>query len=156
MKVTIHPLGLESIPPGLNTDQELIRRLEESFGRLTERAGELADRFYGRLFKTYPDVKRLFPEDMSGQKKKLTAALSLVVANLRTPDQVRGTLRELGQRHVGYGTKTEHYEMVCQCLVAAMAEVAGPGWSKELASDWLTALRMVSRIMLDGAAAAKQ
>jgi hemoglobin-like flavoprotein len=99
-------------------------------------------------------VRTMFPEDMSGQKKKLTAALALVVANLRTPQQVRGALHELGARHVGYGTKPEHYELVCQCLVAVMEEIAGEMWSAELAADWLTALRLVSQIMLEGAAAA--
>src|SRR5262245_42861742 len=127
MKVTIHPLGaLANAPQGIAADESLIRRLQESFRPLVDAKPSLADRFYSRLFAAQPQLRSLFPQDMASQKKKLLETLNLVVENLRTPQAIRPRLQKLGESHVGYGARPEHYPMVLNALVGAMAELAGP------------------------------
>ncbi|HUU34444.1 MAG TPA: globin domain-containing protein, partial [Vicinamibacterales bacterium] len=81
-----------------------VDRLEESFAALAPRAADLASRFYQRLFERYPSVKPLFAHtSMRRQQQHLIAALTLVIDQLRSPEQAEAHLRALGERHVGYG-----------------------------------------------------
>ena len=130
-------------------DEATISRLENSFGLLAPRAEELAERFYGLMFRTHPEVRSLFPEDMTDQKKKIVASLVLVVQNLRKPENLREPLLEMGRRHIGYQVKPEHYPVVRDVLVETMSEMAGEHWSEQLTIDWRGALDFVASVMLE-------
>ena len=133
-------------------DEAMIERLEESFALLAPRGEEVVARFYAHLFSEHPAVRALFPLGMADQKKKLLASLVLVVKNLRSPDQLRGALVELGRRHAGYGAQAEHYPIVRDALVGVMAEVGGSQWNDQLTADWNAALDLVASLMLEGQA----
>ena len=154
MKVTKHPLcsastdeRLKGIPP----DQELVRRLETSFARLSADGGRLSELFYARLFAAHPQVRAMFPSDMTAQRKKLVDLLVSVFQDLGDADTARVRLEELGCSHVKYGARPEHYPLVCEALVGAMGEVMGNDWSPELEADWKEAMRQVSGIMIGAA-----
>ncbi len=131
-------------------DTQVIERLENSFNLLAPRADELVDRFYARLFGKAPGLRSLFPDDLGGQKKKLIAALVMVVKNLRSPEKLHDPLVEMGNRHVGYGAAPEHYPVVRDTLVETMGELAGDAWSANLTQDWNGALDFVAGVMLEG------
>ena len=157
MPVTRHPLSaltdprLRSVP----VDDATIARLEASLRQMATAPAapgtDLASSFYDILFTGHPQLRRMFPADMTAQKKKLLDQLVMVVEHLRSPEVVRARLLQLGANHKGYGAKTEHYPVVVSAIVAAMCHVSGPAWSDELAHEWLTALDLVSDIMLEGA-----
>ena len=42
----------------------------------------IASLFYDRLFAVAPEVRRLFPDDMDGQKRKLMALLATCIGKL--------------------------------------------------------------------------
>ncbi len=155
MSVTRHPLcssdtlkHLDNIP----LDAVLIQRLEESFRKL--RAGsDLAERFYSRLFAAHPELRSMFPADMSEQKAKLLATLSMVIARLVAPGAVVPHLMELGKQHAGFGVQPSHYPLVCDALVAAMSDAADgdpTAWSAELRADWHEAISLVGEVMCAG------
>lgn len=151
-----HPLCNDAKDRGLRAlpiDEVLILRLETSFGRLQAQGDALATRFYERLFAAAPAVRALFPADLADQKRKLMLTLSFLIASLRKPEQVRTAMRELGARHVSYGARPEHYPIVCDMLVATMAELHGDLWTAELESDWRGALQLVADLMRAGAEA---
>lgn len=135
---------------GTSLDSAWVERLENSFKLLAPRGPELVDRFYAHLFSRNPQVRPMFPQDMTGQKKKLLAAIVLVMQNLRTPDKLAGPLREMGGRHVSYGTQPEHYPIVRDTLVSVMSDMAGDAWNDQLTTDWKAALDLVSNVMLEG------
>jgi len=62
----------------------------------------------------------------------------------------------MGARHVGYGTKDEHYPLVLDTMVNAMSKTAGDAWSDQYTKDWSDALTLVASIMIDGAHNAQQ
>jgi hemoglobin-like flavoprotein len=104
--------------------------LRTSFEALRPQAPALVDRFYAILFERYPQVRPMFAHtDLPKQKVMLTQALALLVANLEKADVLRTYLGMLGARHAGYGTRDTHYAAVGECLLAAMAEIAGPLWT---------------------------
>jgi hemoglobin-like flavoprotein len=128
--------------------------LRTSFAALTPRATELVDRFYAILFERYPQVRPLFAHtNFPEQKKHLVQALALVVANLEKGDFLKSTLGGLGAKHVRYGVRDEHYAAVGECLLAAMAEIAGTIWTDELRREWTGAYGAVASMMQAGAAA---
>lgn len=155
MGVTRHPLftvstrrRLASVPP----DEPLIRLLEESFSRIE--CGGLAGRFYERLFAAHPELRAIFPADMTAQICKLDAALRQVVGSLRAPESLRDMLEELARRHAKMGLQPAHYTWVVDALLAAMADSLGGTWTDELAFEWRATLELVSEVMMGATGAA--
>jgi hemoglobin-like flavoprotein len=154
MGISRHPLS--NPPPAwakVPIDVAAVERLRSSFVVLAADGTRVTAIFYAKLFERYPGVRTLFATDMKAQEGKLMDSLRAVVEHIEAPEAVRAGLRELGAKHVKYGAKPEHYPIVCEILVEAMAEAAGRGWSPQLASEWTQALDIVSGVMLEGAAA---
>jgi hemoglobin-like flavoprotein len=129
-----------------------LNALETSFDLIAPRGDELVDIFYARLFETAPAVRPLFAHtDMSKQKSMLLSALVLLRRSLRDVDRLVPVLHAMGARHVAYGAQAEHYPVVGQVLIGAMAEVAADAWTPEYAAAWETAFEVVANAMLDGA-----
>ena len=128
--------------------------IRSSFDALRPHAPLLVDRFYALLFERYPQVRPLFAHtDLPRQKLMLTQALSLLVLNLERPDVLKSYLGQLGAKHVRYGARNAHYDAVGECLLAAMAEVAGPIWNDELEREWTETYGTVASLMKQGAEA---
>src|SRR5438105_1483024 len=103
VSVTRHPLcesraarKLASIP----IDEALISRLERSLATFSPCMAGLVQRFYAILFARHPDLRGLFPADLSAQTRKLADSLTWVVSHLRQTDVVAQQLHELGRRHI--------------------------------------------------------
>jgi hemoglobin-like flavoprotein len=129
-----------------------LEALETSFDLVAPRGDELMDEFYARLFEVAPAVKPLFANtDFKRQKAMLLGALVLVRKSLRNLDAIVPKLRELGARHVAYGAQPEHYPVVGEVLISAMATVAGPAWKPEYEAAWAGALEVVAGTMIEGA-----
>jgi hemoglobin-like flavoprotein len=132
-----------------------LKALETSFDLVAPRGDELMDEFYGRLFEAAPAVTPLFAgTDLQRQKTMLLATLVLLRKSLRDLDAIVPKLRELGARHIAYGAQPEHYPVVGDVLIAAMAAVAGPAWRPEHERAWGGAFAIVAGAMLEGSAAA--
>jgi methyl-accepting chemotaxis protein len=129
-----------------------IDALETSFDLLAPRGEELVATFYARLFERAPAVRPLFSSDLRRQRAMLLQALVLVRRSLRDLDGLVPVLRKLGARHVAYGARPEHYPVVADVLIGAMAELAGDAWSARYALAWQQALGVVAGAMLAGAA----
>lgn len=129
-----------------------VQALETSFDLVAPRGDELMDAFYARLFAAAPAVKPLFATiDLRRQKAMLLAALVLVRKSVRDLDSIVPKLRQLGARHVAYGARPEHYPVVGQALIAAMAEIAGPAWTSEYEFAWRKAYGVLAGAMIQGA-----
>ncbi|HZO60808.1 MAG TPA: globin family protein [Solirubrobacterales bacterium] len=129
-----------------------VHALETSFDLIAPQGDELMDTFYARLFAAAPEVEPLFAAtDLRRQKAMLLAALVLVRKSLRDLDTIVPKLYALGARHVAYGARPEHYPVVGEALIAAMAEVAGPAWTREYELAWTEAVGVVAGVMIQGA-----
>jgi hemoglobin-like flavoprotein len=126
--------------------------LETSFDLVAPKGDELVEIFYSNLFAVAPSVRPLFAgADMARQRAMLLSALVLLRKSLRDLDAVVPTLKRLGGRHVAYGARPEHYPVVGNVLIGAMAHVAGPGWEPRFAKAWTEAFGVVAGAMLEGA-----
>jgi hemoglobin-like flavoprotein len=121
--------------------------LESSFRALALRADELATRFYDRLFSEHPELRTLFPDDMTRQKESLIATLVVIVQSLRKPDALRQTVHDLAIRHIDYGVVPEQYPVVGTTLVATLAELSGDTWNHELEEAWTLAYAAIQSMV---------
>jgi hemoglobin-like flavoprotein len=132
-----------------------VDKLEESFDLVAPQGDELMRTFYDNLFETAPGVRPLFENvNMDRQRRALLNMLLVLRESLRDLDDIVPQLEKLGARHVGYGANPEHYPVVGEVLIGAMAQVAGDAWKPEYTSAWQQAYGVVQGVMLSGTGAA--
>lgn len=152
--VSLHPLfrdGPRSPLPGIVVDRALIDRLGASFAALKPAASALASAFYRRLFEKRPELRAMFTQPMEIQQQKLIASLETIVAFLADPPAQRAYLRELGMRHLRYGARPEHYDLVIDTFIEAMDEATGGLLDPIVRNEWHQVMRLVSDSMIAGA-----
>ncbi|UYN95003.1 MAG: hypothetical protein KIT25_23805 [Enhydrobacter sp.] len=128
-----------------------IRLVQSSFATVAPIAATAADLFYGRLFEIAPQVRAMFPDDLSEQKKKLMAMLGTVVAGLNRIETLLPAVRALGQRHAGYGVKAEHFAPVGAALLWTLEQGLGEAFTPEVKEAWTIAYGVLSQTMIDAA-----
>ncbi len=124
-----------------------IQLVRDSFEKVRPIAGTAADLFYGRLFEIAPQVRSMFPDDMAPQKKKLMTMLGLAVANLDQPATLTARVQELGQRHVGYGTRNDHFAPVGAALLWTLEQGLGPAFTPEVRDAWTETYNLIVDLM---------
>jgi len=123
--------------------------LERTFEQMLPAAADVAERFYAGLFARFPGVKPMFSRvSMRGQEKHFMTALTMVIESLRTPDLVQDYLRQLGDRHRGYGVIAAHYPAVSAVMLETLQGALGPAWTDEVEAAWHDGLDAISRAML--------
>ena len=131
--------------------------LQSSFEMVVQREPQLARRFYEIFFKRYPAAQRLFGRhSAAAQEKMLTDALVAMMEHLEDAPWLTTTLKQLGAKHAGYGVTDEMYDWVGRSLLATLAEVAGPDWSRDLEAAWAEAYGAIAGLMQTGDAEAEQ
>ena len=128
-----------------------IKLVQTSFAKVAPIATIAADLFYGRLFEIAPQVRRMFPEDLSEQKKKLMTMLATVVSGLTKLDTLMPAVRALGARHAGYGVQAEQFAPVGAALLWTLEQGLGDDFTAEVKEAWATAYGVLSQVMIDAA-----
>lgn len=131
---------------------EQVKLVQDSFAKVRPIAATAADLFYGRLFEIAPQVRPMFPDDMTEQKKKLIAMLGLAVTNLDKPDTVVPALQALGRQHNAYGTQAAHYEPVGAALLWTLEQGLGDAFTPQVREAWVETYGLVANVMKDAAA----
>ena len=124
--------------------------VQGSFKSVAFIAAKTADLFYDRLFEIAPEVRPLFPSDLSGQKVKLISMLATAVNNLHQLDAIRPAVRDLGDRHRDYGVTAAHYAPVGAALLWALEQGLGQSFTIETKTAWSDAYSALAGVMLDG------
>ncbi len=126
---------------------EQIALVQSSFARIAPIGRAASDKFYARLFESAPHVRTLFPEDMSVQKMQLMQMLGIAVNGLSRADRAAPAVRQLGQRHNGYGVKDEYYGYVGDALIYALSKSLGDEFTPELGAAWVEAYAILANTM---------
>jgi hemoglobin-like flavoprotein len=121
-----------------------------------------ADLFYKKLFEIRPDYRRLFPEEMSAQKRKLIAMLAFIVKSLDWPDaNWRDTVAEeddlclvmlaLGRRHSElYRVPDASYDAVAEALLWTLDYGLGKKFDGPTRAAWTHVYQLVALTMKMG------
>lgn len=124
-----------------------IELVQTSFEKVVPIAGAAADLFYGRLFEIAPEVRPMFPQDMTEQKTKLMAMLGTAVTNLHKLDEILPAVKAMGERHKGYGVTAAQYAPVGAALLWTLEQGLGPDFTPEVKDAWTETYTALAGVM---------
>jgi nitric oxide dioxygenase len=128
-----------------------VKLVQQSFAKVAPISETAAVLFYDRLFEIAPQVKAMFPADLTEQRKKLMATLAVVVNGLGNLESVLPAASALAKRHVGYGARAEHYPVVGAALLWTLEKGLADAWTPETAAAWTAAYGALSGFMISEA-----
>eukprot|EP00388_Colpodella_angusta_P041307 GDKK01052833.1.p1 GENE.GDKK01052833.1~~GDKK01052833.1.p1 ORF type:complete len:161 (+),score=48.73 GDKK01052833.1:29-511(+) len=122
--------------------------------------------FYQRVFEVDPSLLALFsfkdePDMFNSEKFKTHAAkvintVGKAVASVRNLDPLVPVLHDMGKRHVAYGVKEEHYDVIFGALLHVLATGLGDKFTDEVKASWIKVADIIGTVMKAGAAEASQ
>ena len=130
---------------------EAITRVKSSYAGVAAQPRQLAARFYLEMFAVAPNLRSLFPPDLTSLQGHFEAAVALVVRNLDDMKVLEQPLRELGAQHVHWGARPEDYVTAREALIAALRSLSAQ-WDTALEGHWRSAITAIVVPMLQGAA----
>jgi hemoglobin-like flavoprotein len=113
--------------------------------------GIVGDAFYSKLFADNPGLRKMFPENMEAQYRKLIDMLNTIVARLERPADMNEEITAMAKRHVQYGARPAHYRLVGKALLWTLQQALGRDWTPEVATAWLQCYTMLSNTMMAAA-----
>ena len=121
--------------------------IQESWRKVLPISDTAAELFYSRLFALDPTLKRLFKHDLKLQGRKLMAMLNTVVYGLSNFERIENAVRQLGQRHDGYGVQPLHYRTVGEALLWTLKQGLGDAFTEETELAWVAAYGRITALM---------
>lgn len=115
---------------------------------------QVTEYFYNTMFTDYPQVRRMFPDDMGAQKERLFQSLVYIASNIDNTEALVPYLQDLGIGHIKLDTRPEHYPIVGKSLMKTLEHFAGDAWTPEMAAAWTEAYNLAAQVMVDAAAKA--
>jgi hemoglobin-like flavoprotein len=125
--------------------------VQDSFAALAPVLEDATALFYGRLFELDPAVRRMFPEDMTMQRRKLAQMLTAAVKGLDRLEQLVPVVQDLGRRHAGYGVSECHYDTVGTALLWTLEKGLGRAFTPELKDAWTDVYGLLATVMKEAA-----
>ena len=129
-----------------------IELVQQSFRLIQPIIDDVAILFYKRLFEIDPSLRHMFHRPRREQARLLAQTLSVVVKQIDRPSRLRGAVEALGQRHVGYGVRDEHYAMVGEALVWTLEKGLKDAFTSEVRDAWVVAYSWLAFTMQRAAA----
>ncbi len=144
-------------------NQDVIRPLTEAEVAMLKKTFRLMDRnrlamrFYTSLFARYPNLRSLFPTDLTELSTKIVSVFELVVfsfqqqpdGNYHLQTEVLQPLKSLGALHAKKGVEETHYPLVNGILLESI-RLELPEFSADAERAWKLALNHLTLAMIGG------
>jgi hemoglobin-like flavoprotein len=127
--------------------QQDIDRVRGSFEDLAPKADKCLSAFLERLFAIAPEIRYLFPTDLSTHGRRLTHTLAFLVARLDSWAELEPHLTNLGVRHVAYGVRKSDYTVFADSFLWALEDTLGEAATREVMDSWSQVLGSVCTAM---------
>lgn len=125
------------------SDMDMQLELQASLYYLLKDEDLFASLFYSKVFEKAPHIKSLFKKNMIDQGRLLTHMLGGVVYALSRPEFLKTGLKKLGQNHINYGVKAEHYPIVKEAILETIEETLGEDKTEKSIAAWNSALDFI-------------
>ncbi|HET7030773.1 MAG TPA: globin family protein [Candidatus Limnocylindrales bacterium] len=129
-----------------------IQLVRDTFAIVEPIADTAATIFYRRLFDLDPDLRALFPIDLTAQRRNLMQTLTVVVRNLDRLDGILPAVEALGRRHAGYRVRPDDFETVGAALLDTIEEGLGAAFTIEVRAAWAAAYGLLAGVMIEAGA----
>lgn len=123
-----------------------IALIRESFDRISVGL-RFSQKFYTRLFEIAPELRTLFPADLSAQVRKLMEMLATLVEKLDRPHELALTLEALGAQHRDYGVTPPNFAPVGRALFETLETELGPSFDAATRTAWIALYALASAWM---------
>ena len=124
-----------------------IELVQSSWAKVLPIADTAAELFYGKLFELDPSLKTLFTTDIKEQGRKLMQMINTAVSSLTKMEELVPAVQALGQRHVSYGVKDEHYAMVGTALLWTLEKGLGEAFTPPVKEAWTETYAVLATTM---------
>jgi len=166
MKVSDEPLGDRSKEPLTGADMTVVETTWKAVGALgAEKVGALLfkniftiapDALSLYSFKNEPHVRSYDTPGIRSHGAKVVKVVGTAVDSIRDLAAVAPSLRELAVRHVGYGVRPAHYDVVGRALLQTLEAGLGAAFDRPARSAWAKVWHAVSSTMLEAASEARE
>ena len=132
------------------TEVQLVR---ESWARVSGNPDAVGKLFYQNFLDKNLMIKEtLFKHvNMDIQRGLLVRMIdSAVVKGLDNLEELKVTLRAVGERHAGYGTLPEHYPIVGEALITTLKQALGPNLTAQHEAAWVKIHGFMANEMIIG------
>ena len=129
------------------SNMDLQLELQASLPIMLEDQDRFANIFYDKVFEMAPGVRSLFRNNMTDQGRLLTHMLGGIVYSLSRPEHLRSGLKRLGENHVNYGVREDHYPIIKEAMLYAIGESMGDRRTEKTLDAWNAALDYVINAM---------
>ena len=127
-----------------------IALVQSSFGEVLPIADTAGLLFYERVFTLAPGTRSMFSDDIGLQATRTMAAVKTAVDGLGDLDVVGPFLVRLGARHVRYGVRTEHFDVVGTALLWTLEQGLGERFTPAVRDAWIAAWDVIADAMRTG------
>src|SRR5829696_8333518 len=127
-----------------------VRLVKTSFGHVLPIADVAGSMFYGRVFELAPATRAMFGDDIPLQAARTMAAIKTAVDGLDDIDQVAPYLVRLGARHVRYGVRPEHFDLVGEAFLWTLGQGLGDLFTADVREAWAAAIDVIRCAMVAG------
>ncbi|AFH60805.1 NO-inducible flavohemoprotein [Paenibacillus caseinilyticus] len=108
-------------------------------------------RFYERMFSRHPELLHIFNHANQKQGRQQTALANAVYAAAQNIDKLETILpvvKGIAHKHRSLGVRPEHYGIVGENLLAAIAEVLGDAATEEILKAWKEAYGVIADVFI--------
>lgn len=118
-------------------------------------ARDITGAFYPLLFERYPHVQAYFNQThqvQGTQREALAQALVAYASNIDELGQLSDAVSLITHKHCSLNIQPEHYDLVGECLMEAIAMVLGAAVTTAVADAWSAAYRQLADILINAEA----
>ncbi len=126
--------------------------IDASVAVLREHGLTITTEFYKRMFAAHPELSNLFNmgnQASGAQQQSLASAVFAYAANIGTPEALGPVVTRIVHKHVSVGIRAEHYPIVGQHLLGAIAHVLGDAATPELIAAWAEAYGSLAKLFIE-------
>jgi nitric oxide dioxygenase len=125
--------------------------IDASVPVLREHGLTITKLFYSNMLAAHPELTRLFNmgnQANGAQQQSLAAAVFAYAANIGNPGALGPVVKRIVHKHVSIGIRAEHYPIVGQHLLGAIAATLGAAATQPLLDAWTEAYTSLANLLI--------
>lgn len=133
-------------------DASTIATIKATVPAVGAHAEEITRGFYPLMFERYPEVIPYFNQAhqaAGSQPRALANAVVAYAANIDALGNLDAAVSRIVQKHCALGIQPHQYDIVGECLLAAIAEVLGEAATGEVLAAWGAAYGQLATLLIE-------
>jgi nitric oxide dioxygenase len=125
--------------------------IDASVPVLREHGLAITKLFYANMLGARPELTRIFNmgnQASGAQQQSLASAVFAYAANIGTPEALGPVVKRIVHKHVSIGIRAEHYPIVGQHLLEAIAATLGDAATPALLDAWKEAYTSLAKLLI--------